>query len=369
MRSLGFWSVTFIAAANLALGACARSWPTVRPVGDPSFMARQSVVMTVDVLPLDIEIGARAGKNPEEIAGIFHAYAGPAIAETLQTRGYRVGAIIDWDGSFTRPGGAPRQAMTGDEVMATEQSLALFGAAQAQRPNELLFPYLPARLGATGSDATLYVGGYGYSGKDGSGITVGKVILGVLIVAVVVVVIAAALGGKGGGGGLGSAAGHAASAAGKAVGGVARVGLRAASTVVRVGANAAQALGNANINVSCCHHDPYYDYYYNPHYRGGGDAYGHGGGSVEIVVPVEQAPPGGPPATAAPQPQPGAPAIAEMPRSGGSRTYLEMTLVDNRTGRVLWHARQEFHANPGNPGDAQQVMKRMLATLPLRAGL
>jgi hypothetical protein len=58
-----------------------------------------------------------------------------------------------------------------------------------------------------------------------------------------------------------------------------------------------------------------------------------------------------------------------MPRSGGSRTYLEMTLVDNRTGRVLWHARQVFKANPGHPGDAHQVMKRMLDTLPLRAGL
>jgi hypothetical protein len=46
--------------------------------------------------------------------------------------------------------------------------------------------------------------------------------------------------------------------------------------------------------------------------------------------------------------------------------YLEMTLVDNRTGAVLWHAQERFPANAARPADVGRVTRSLLATLPRR---
>lgn len=62
-------------------------------------------------------------------------------------------------------------------------------------------------------------------------------------------------------------------------------------------------------------------------------------------------------------------ALAEAPApppSGQSRLFLQMTLVDNRTGGVLWHAHQTFPANPAQPGDAARAAEILLASLPAR---
>jgi hypothetical protein len=40
-----------------------------------------------------------------------------------------------------------------------------------------------------------------------------------------------------------------------------------------------------------------------------------------------------------------------------------MTLIDNRTGRTLWHARQRFPASPERPGDIQRAVAGITATL------
>jgi hypothetical protein len=44
--------------------------------------------------------------------------------------------------------------------------------------------------------------------------------------------------------------------------------------------------------------------------------------------------------------------------------YLEMTLVDNRTGLVLWHAHQDFPANIAKPADIDRAARLLLASLP-----
>lgn len=54
----------------------------------------------------------------------------------------------------------------------------------------------------------------------------------------------------------------------------------------------------------------------------------------------------------------------EAPPRGESRLFLEMTLVDNRTQQVLWHAEQTFPANPARPADAVRAARIMLASLP-----
>jgi hypothetical protein len=214
------------------------------------------------------------------------------------------------------------------ELLATADSLATYGAAQAGQRGGLLVPYLPARLGTvTGSDATLYVGGWAYSGEDknrGEQIMKG-VLIAVAIIAVIAVIaiLASGKGGGGGGGGaIGRAAGGAAGAVGKAAVGAARVAgrglLRATHAMARGGLRTLDAFGRMNTHVNI--------------YVSNGPA----------------------------QPQ-------AMPHGGASKMLLEMTLVDNHTGRVLWHARQEFRANPAKQADVVEAVLRMLKAMPVRA--
>ncbi|HEX8115300.1 MAG TPA: hypothetical protein VF516_46555 [Kofleriaceae bacterium] len=49
--------------------------------------------------------------------------------------------------------------------------------------------------------------------------------------------------------------------------------------------------------------------------------------------------------------------------------YLEATLIDNRTGLVVWHAHQTFPAQLDHADDTERVMRTLLAQLPPRAAL
>ena len=55
---------------------------------------------------------------------------------------------------------------------------------------------------------------------------------------------------------------------------------------------------------------------------------------------------------------------SSAPHKGRSAMLLEMTLIDNRSGRVLWHARQRFPASPAKPEQVEKAVKRLLAALP-----
>jgi hypothetical protein len=48
--------------------------------------------------------------------------------------------------------------------------------------------------------------------------------------------------------------------------------------------------------------------------------------------------------------------------------YLEMTLVDNRTGLALWHAHQTFPASADDPTATVRAARTMMNLLPARAG-
>jgi hypothetical protein len=52
------------------------------------------------------------------------------------------------------------------------------------------------------------------------------------------------------------------------------------------------------------------------------------------------------------------------PRAGRSAMLLELTLVDNRTGVILWHARQRFRADPARAGQVQRAVATMLKSVP-----
>jgi hypothetical protein len=296
-----------IAATELVAGC--GGWPSVTAIGDVEFMRHGAGVGTVELLPVDVGVAVHPGstETPEAVAGRFDAAVRAAVGEGLSARGYRMSAAVDWEG-------APLYDR--DELAATAQAFAAFGREQAGA-GMLLSPELPARLGRTGADATLYVGGLAYAGED-HGVSAGDVAKYVFIALFVVVLVAIAIasahrGGGGGGGGGKSAPGPASPAAHP------------------VGAfRAAAARGTLRTLPP----------------RGGMSLHprGHGGVDLHLVglrgEPIDD--------------------------DGPSRLALQMTLVDNQTGATLWHVEQEFDATPADDDQVRESVRRMLMTLPGR---
>jgi hypothetical protein len=309
-------------------GACGRTWPTVRPVIDGRFASAQ--VASVDVLPVDVQVTSYEGDGAEQAGASledrFFTEAEGHVVSLLAARGYHVNAMVDWAGKGSLADGRRVRVLPRKALEHTVGALSAYGVAQSQRHDGVpLVPYLPARLGeATGSDATLYVGGYSYKGHDGpsAGKVIGTIFVVIFIVVVIVVVAAVA---KKGGSSVGRAAGNAVSAVGRAAGTVGRVVVFGAA---RLG-TALEPILRVGLEIA--------------------DVYGrtHAGTHLGVYA----ASPGARP---------------RLPHGGPSETLLEMTLVDNRTGLVLWHARDRFPASPGRSGDVREVFSRLLETLPSR---
>jgi hypothetical protein len=306
------------AIALLATGCAApRPWPA-QPIAVSTPFASHGQVATIDILPLDLQMwGERGfeGHLPD-----LHAAAEVSIMsvalEALARRNYSVGATLDWNGDFA--GGS---AMSRDDLLATVGSLARYGAAAARHPGELPVPFLPARLGtATGSDATLYVGGWAYVAqpRESTGEQVAKgILIAVLVISVIAIIAVLADGKKsprGGGGG----------------GPVPNLG-RGRSSPGFIASRGAQHVHRTRSLARTI------------------DAFGHAAIHVAAASPDWGKDPA-------------------LPREGGeSQMYLEMTLVDNRTGEALWHARQTFPASAAIAAETARVAQTVLALLPARA--
>jgi hypothetical protein len=331
-----------VAAVNLGLTACGRSWPEVRGVADRDFARAPAAIQTVDILPVDVQVWAdpRTRARPDYVRQLLEQNSAAFTSAELASRGYQVVADIDWDGAYPAPDGQRYQALTPTEVVETNYALSSYGQAVHLAGDGLLEPYLPHRLGAqTGSDATLYIGGWAYVGKDPSENKVAKgILIGLLVVAVVaVVVIAVASKGEGGDGlgkllgGAGKAAAGAGKAAGKVASGmahaVARTGGQLVRGTLRVTNEVVEAMGRAD-------------------FRGRTNTHIHinTGGAT----------------------RPNYYRRNDTAHKGRSQMYVEMTLVDNRTGATLWHARQRFLANASKPDQVRTVVRRMLASMPQR---
>jgi hypothetical protein len=323
--------VASITLLTLLATGCAggRPWPASPvAIATPSF-ASHGAVTTIDVLPLDLQLW---GMNGDE-AQLERLRAGAEVnlmnvaLDMLARRNYEVGAMIDWNGDF-----AGGNALGRDDLLATVGSLARYGAAANAQPGQLPVPFLPARLGtATGSDATLYVGGWAYVGEPGASTgekVVQAVVIGLLVVTVVAIVIAIAgdkagksgksgksRSGKSGGGGDGGGRLH----GGRGGGRVFSASRGAQHLRHRRGAasEVANAFGNVALELALTSPDWSHD--------------------------------------------------PTLPHEGKeSQMYLEMTLVDNRTGLVLWHARQTFPASAASAADTARVAHTLLAQLPGR---
>lgn len=320
-------------AVLLSFGACGPTWPNRAT----TVTARQqsTPIHSIDILPVDVEVWTHPeiGRDPDDVRHNAEARIVGVASETFYRRGYAVGAVMGWDGTYVGADGAPRVALTPPELLATVDSLASYGTAVGDTAS-LPVPFLPARLGQqTGADATLYVGGWGFVGKEPDrGALVGKIVLGtVLVVGIVAIAIIASKGND------------KLDGLGKAVGGAARAVATTAASAGRVAVKASLRAGTAMVHV--------------------GEALTRSPEGVELLLDAM-----GHTAThiqlVSGRPEWGS--DPTLPRKGKPRMYLEMTLVDNRSGTVVWHAHQQFPANAARPGDVMKAAKLLLASLPPR---
>ncbi|HWM87833.1 MAG TPA: hypothetical protein VNO33_18390 [Kofleriaceae bacterium] len=303
-------------------------------MADPQFAGRHSTVETVDVLPVDLQVWTMPGhrRDPEALLRELEPEIGGMLAAQLARRGYQVVAQLDRSGRYTAPDGVVRSAMPQDDLARTSYALSSYGRAQSELDGQLLVPFLPARLGAaTGSDATLYVGGWAFAGKERGSSKAAKVVKTILIVGLIAVVVVAVIAGIKGDGGPGKAVGKVAEGAGRVAVGTARVAGRVVGGLARTTGHVAHAVLREpelfHLTVETI------------------DAFARTGTHVEVY-------------SARPD------YYAEGPRDGRSAMMLEMTLIDNRTGRALWHARQRFPASPVRAQEVERAVTRLMSSLP-----
>ncbi|HEV7558411.1 MAG TPA: hypothetical protein VGO00_23240 [Kofleriaceae bacterium] len=281
------------------------------------------------MFPLDLQLWADPGVEADRVRNLAETRI---MGEALQTLAqHDIGTTqIDWNGD-AKAG----NVMTKDALLATIDSLAGYGAQASDSPRQLPLPYLPARLGeATGSDATLYIGGWAYVAKDsdssvGSDIAAG-ILIAVAIIAVVGIIALATKSSKSSGGSHTHGTSGAISSTSFPSGSGSHVGVSSGhpsltpSAVHMHGSHAAPAFDDvADVALDTL------------------DAFGH--------VAVETSRPDW--------------SIVE-PHDGDSQMYLEMTLVDNANGTVLWHARQKFPAGANHPDQVARVTRMLLASMP-----
>jgi hypothetical protein len=319
--------VAAVASCALLYG-CATPWPQVVAKSDPAFAHRAQPIQKIDLLPIDLQLWVDDPDKrgaPAELRQAAEQELATAVLAGLHQKGYVDNAEIGWDGNYAAADGHPAPALDHDAVAATVESLSSYGTA-ASRADRLPVPYLPAHLGdATGGDATLYVGGWSFVGDNDAdaGEIATYVVIGVVIVAAIVIIAIAASKSKGGDGG--HTVDH------RAGGGGGGGGAIAVSHVGHFGSG--HTVDHRGLPPMRAHH--------------GGDAFGH---SDTTLLYVDD--------------RPDFYDDDGAPHDGHSQMYVEMTLVDNHTGLVLWHARQQFPASAARPAEIDRVVASLLATLP-----
>ncbi len=326
-----------LSAAMLAAGCGGAAWTPAAAVADPGLVSGQLAPRLIDVLPLDVEVWAERPdkEDVDAVRAVTEAGLFGEITTNLYQRGMQVGAVIDWNGNYMGPGG-DIAALAPPDLLATINSLARYGESVPAAPAALPMPYLPARLGrVTGADATLYVGGWGYAAEHhmptGEKIALG---IGIALIAVVIVVAVVAAAKSGGGSSLGSLGSAAAHGAGHVAISASRAALRAGNVLVQVAQTTAEVDSDTGGLVG-------------EMITSSGDAMGH------AHEP-----------TAAAGDHPEWASDKALPHHGDSQMFVEMTLVDNHSGVVLWHAHQRFPADPRQSRDVRRAAAALLQTFP-----
>jgi len=335
-------ALTAVVCSGVLLGGCGATWPNrAAALATP----RVHQVTTVDVLPIDLEVWTENGypQLPEDVRDGASTRLMAGAVDLLQKNGYAIDGLIDWNGEIDGRGAVLERG----DLEQTIATLARYDLATGPQPMRLPDPQLPAHLGASGADATLYIGGWAYvaAHHDSTGEKVAEgILIGVAIIAVVAIV-AIALSSKGSshGGGGGSHGGGGGSHGGGHSGPTFHD--HRSSGVAAADHPSFVTVGTASIR----------------DHRGGSAPSVHvsGGHSMHVDTALDVIDAIDPQTVQHPDWSGDVPAAGE-----DSQMYVEMTLVDNATGTVLWHAHQKFPANAASQDDLARVTRTLIASLP-----
>jgi hypothetical protein len=163
-RSSFFLFVGIVATAGSA--GCGSMGPQIELEAEAA-RQRSAGIVTVDLLPVETRLWTyeEGPARADAVAAAYRSMVMGSIGEALRARRYRLASIIDRAGNYSV--GVVRRAMTDMELADTLGALNAHAEQQFRSPGRLVPLPAPARLGAaTGSQATLYVGGTGYVGDD-----------------------------------------------------------------------------------------------------------------------------------------------------------------------------------------------------------
>jgi hypothetical protein len=341
------------------LGWSAGCATTPRPLVDSGYAARAYTPGRIAVLPPDVfvvidQVGDNDPVKSAALGQEVSAEAMRAIERSLRGRGYDVDLLSRWDGVYA-PDGAP--LLTGDALEGLARGVVSFASsADGGRQGVTgapprVSPELASRIGwATQSGAVLYVNVKGVVTTPGR--QTATVLAAVFIVVLVAAIVLMATQ-KGGGGGHWAGAGggrapgsgggwRAAPPAGAAVRPASwHPGVPAAGAAPRVAGPAA-----APVNGWRGGGAP-------PVAPRGGRVYLGGGGSLNLVVPIDE-----------PVYTHDGGLAYDDPMFAGDELYVSMTLVSTYDGRVLWHARDALDLEANRPADVDRMVEAFLNTLP-----
>lgn len=353
-------SAAAVAVAVLAWTAGCATGP--RPAIEPAFAARAYTPIRIALLPPDIfmvvdQVGDNDPARSEALRQEVFKQVIPLATAAFRQRGYDLNLSTRWDGIVGQDG---QLLVSQDELTVMANSILQFanGPAGGQQgpltTPEIIAPDLAAKIGwATQSDALLYMNLKGVTTSNGK--RSAQVIFAVVLVLLIVLTVLAESkgGGHRGGSPMPARGGGGGAVAGPVTRGAAPLGGRGPTPGMSAvsGARGPTPLGRGLRPGSGVGGG-----------RGsGGRVYGGGprvGVGVGVVIPLE-----GPGYTHEGQ------VAHDDDLFGDDQMYLSMTLVNASDGRVLWHLRDDLDLDAEDPRDLQELMNRVVNSIPMRGDL
>lgn len=381
-------STPIAVVAVTAMFHLACSLPSVKPRMAADFTEGKTRVKRVAILPVDISLHVEGDDHVarEDVAlgeqTIERVQRG--IAASLRRRGYQVSAVLDAGGCDRPRGNTKTLVIHPTDLAALRVEIHQGTSFQSRGPG-----YIEARVSAdltrqiqsvTGADASLYARGWIYVGKEQSAAVTALKIVGFTLMIVLVVGLMVAMfagGGKGGKSKSKSSSSlrasrqrsrsHAFRSSGRRRAGPRLAGGRAFLRATRAMVRAAAAVGEVMI-------------YTAP------DAPEAPRKPIDDVIECHSCEPPLPPAVQRAQDEPGAPpeALPAPPVARPTRALppsklvlhdqgkvpdrstvgLAVSLVQNSSGRVLWHGKQDFQVKVDGSYNVERLIEHFFQELP-----
>jgi hypothetical protein len=344
-RSLG----AFTLALTSMITAC--SLPPVRPLVAPQMRSGAARPRTVAVLPPDLDVTVRDNKGrlygDRVLNETLLRRIQDGLVKSLHRRGYQVVSVLRHDG-VQAGAGAGALVVHPHDLGALRMEIEQVAANLPSGPG-----FVSAAVSAdltqeirrsTNADASLYARGWVYIAPGDSKAAKAARVIGITLLVLVMIGLVVILTAGKGGDGIGKALGGAFKAAGHAAVKTAQVAGRVA---IRVLPRVLEATANAPGNVRCS----------------GPARPGPAPAPVLRCVRcyhVDEVPPLAVPSLArAPE--------TKIPLPRRSTVGIGISLVENDTGSLLWHAGQRFEIEARGSGNVERLIEHYLRELPRAA--